>query len=277
MSTTALEIDTPQLCATQLVARPGALPTITFPMTRGVVPAVADIWEYLREPAEFFAVPMPGPDELAVAIAGFVSAAGGGPGPALATVSVTIAESSGAPQVLVSGAAATPARPDAVRIAGAGAVTRTHRRTDPWWRRMAARTTSRGDVDQLQRWLNGLGYVDAVAAGVPLLGALVYQRGDDLVGVENPEPTSILDPTPGLRCAAIGPINGGAERHPRRRRACVWWISPGYEVHPVAEVDGRCFAREHRRATRPFTFLSRGPRSSERTFDPKADFAGHDH
>ena len=237
MSTTALEIDTPQLGATQLVARPGTLPTVTFPMLRDLGTDVAGIWEYLSAPADFFAVPMPGLDELDAAIAGFAATVGSSARPTLAAVSVTIAEAYGAPQILVSGQTVTSVRRDAVRIAGGDSTSPAHHSTDPWWRRMAARTTSRGDLDQLERWLNGRGFADAIAADVPLLGALVVQSGDDVVGVENPEPTSILDQLE--RCGAIsalgriGALPAGAER--------AWWISPRYETHPVAEVDGTSF------------------------------------
>lgn len=230
-------MDTPQLCATQLVARPGSLPTITFPVALGVWPAAADIWEYLRQPADFFAVPMPGLDELAAAITGFAPTVTTGASPSLAAVSVTIAEADGAPQILVSTAAVSPVRRDAVRITGGERVAPLHRSTDPWWRRMAARTTSRGDVDQLERWLNGRGYADAVTVDMPLLGALVFGRGGDVVGVENPEPTSILDQLE--RCGAISTFGRSDARPADAMRA--WWISPRYQTHPVVEIDGTRF------------------------------------
>lgn len=238
MSTTALEIDTPQLCPTQLVAHPGTLPTITFPMIGGRAPDVAGIWQYLCETAEFFAVPTPGFDELATAITGFAVASATGAGPASFAVSVTIAEANGAPQILVSGAAVRSVRPEAVRIAGGDPALPAHRCTDPWWQRMAARTTSRGEVDQLERWLNGRGFADAVTQGVPLLGALVLQVGGDVAGVENPEPTSVLDQLE--QCGAISAL-GRVDACPTEAQR-VWWISPKYEVHAVAEIDGTPFA-----------------------------------
>lgn len=231
MSTTALEVDTPQLSATQLVARPGTLPTVTFPMTgRGSL--VADVWSYLFEAADFFAVPMPARDELAAAIADFSASAELGAGPA--AVTVTIAERDCTPVILVTGSAVTPVRQDAVRIADGDSMSPLHRRTDPWWRRMAARTTSRGDVDRVERWLKVRGFSDAVVQGVPLLGALVVSTGGEVVGIENPEPTSILDQLHGL--GAITAC-GRADTWPADVD-CAWWVSPAYETHPVAEVCG---------------------------------------
>lgn len=192
------------------------------------------IWEYLREPAEFFDVPMPGPDEVSAAIAGFAATVIGGADPQLVAVSVTIAEANGAPQVLVSGTAVQPVRADAVRIGVDDSVPALHRSTDPWWRRMAARTTSRADVDQFERWLNGRGLADCQSGGVPLLGALVVETGGALVGVENPEPTSILDQLE--RCGAISVIDRADSTPTGVQRA--WWISPRYEMHPVAEIGG---------------------------------------
>lgn len=228
---TALEIDTPQLRATQLVARPGTLPTITFPMTRGHSVDVDGLWEYLYQPADFFGVPMPHRDDLAAAIAGLT-------GSALTAVSLTIAEADGLPQILVSGAPVTPVRHLEVRIAGADPMAPTQHVADPWWRRMAARTTSRGEVDQFERWLNGRGYADAVVAHVPVLGALVFDTGSGVVGVENPEPISTLDQLE--RCGAIAKI--GHVDVPPADAERAWWISPRYETHPVVEIDGTRFA-----------------------------------
>jgi hypothetical protein len=233
-SMAALEIDTPQLRATQLVARPGTLPTLVFPVTRSLGPDVDGVWDYLRAPAEFFGVPMPGRDELGhevdVAIAGST-------GPALTAVTVTIAEADGSPQILVSSTPVIPWQHVEVRLAGADPTVSRPHPADPWWRRMAARTTSRGADDQLERWLNGRGYADAVAGVVPLLGAVVFETGSGVVGVENPEPTSVLDQLE--RCGAIATIARADVRPVAAARA--WWISPRYETHPVVEIDGTTF------------------------------------
>lgn len=229
-STTALEIDTPQLSATQLVARPGTLPTVTFPVLRGLGPDLDGICGYLREPAEFFGVPMPGRTELRHALE---MAVAGSTDPTPTAVTVTISEADGAPQILVSRSAA-PARPAAVRISGGDPTAPTPHHTDPWWRRMAARTTSRGDVDRFECWLNGRGYADAVVRGVPVLGALVFETGSGAVGVENPEPTSILDQLE--QCGALVTVARADVPPVAAERA--WWISPRYDMHPVVELDG---------------------------------------
>lgn len=240
MSTTTLEIDTPQLRATQLVARPGAQPSITIPITDSSVPDTGDIWRYLAEPAEFFGVRMPVLADLTAAISVFATTSAVGTGPALVAASVTIAETDGAPQILVTGASVQPIRSEPVLVEGELTARALHRAADPWWRRMAARTTSRGEADQCERWLNGRGLADGLADGLPILGALVFEADGDVVGVENPEPTSVLDQL--VHCGAlagidrVGECRSGAER--------VWWVSPRYETHPVAELDGIRFTVE---------------------------------
>ena len=237
-SVTALETDTQLLCATQLSTRPGTLPTVTIPMAGGRLPDADRLWRYLREPAEFFGIPMPGPGDLTAAVAEFAAAIWDGTGPALVAMTVTIVAADGGPRILVSGEAVQPLRSDPVRVDGACSAPHAHRATDPWWRRMAARTTSRGELDQRERWLNGLGTVDALSDGEPLLGALVFEGPGGVVGVENPEPTSVLDQL--AQCGLIEEIRrvpaplDDAER--------VWWVSPRYETHPVAELGGRRFS-----------------------------------
>ena len=206
---------------------------MTFPMVGDRLPDPAALWDYLREPAEFFAVPMPRPDELVSAISDFVATSP--PSAGARAVSVTIGDVDGAPQILVSGVTVTPFRSAAVRVANADPVSPPHASTDPWWRRMAARTTSRAHVDQLERWLEGRGFADGVVTGVPLLGALVVGTGDDVVGVENPEPTSILRQL--THCGAVSVIAEVDACPPDVTRA--WWVSPRFETHPVVELAGR--------------------------------------
>jgi hypothetical protein len=229
-SVTAQETDTRQVCATQLITRPGTLPAITIPMTGGCPPDADHVWAYLQEPAEFFGVAMPGRLELTAALSDFAETVGS----ALVATTVTIVEVAGAPRIAVAGTAVQPLRAEAVRIAPDESVPHLHRASDPWWRRMAARTTSRGELDQRERWLNGLGFADALSDGEPILGALVFETPGGVVAVENPEPTSVLDQL--ARCGAMTPttmvstLPADAER--------VWWVSPRYETHPVAELAG---------------------------------------
>ena len=156
----------------------------------------------------------------------------------MVAASVTISDADGEPTIVVSSSAVQPLRRDAVRIAGDESVPQAHDANDPWWRRMAARTTSRGELDQRERWLNGRGYADGLSDGLPLLGALLFETSDGVVGVENPEPTSLLDQL--ARCGVIAPIRRVSASPSDARH--VWWVSPRYETHPVVELDGTRFA-----------------------------------
>jgi hypothetical protein len=231
-SVTTLETDTQVLCATTLIARPGTWPTLTIPMAGGRPPDAGYVWRYLRDPAEFFGIAMPSPAELAAALAEFAEAQ-----PDFVATTVTIVEADGSPQILVAGTAVRPLRSDPVRLIGDESVPHAHRATDPWWRRMAARTTSRGELDQRERWLNGRGYVDALTSGEPMLGALVFETSGGVVGVENPEPTSVLDQL--ARCDLIDEID--LVPAPPTDAWLVWWVSPRFETHPVAELAGTRF------------------------------------
>jgi hypothetical protein len=229
------EIDTPLIPAMQVIARLGTDPTITVPMVAGTEPDVEGIWRYLSEPAEFFDVPMPDREALHSALAGFARGLDGRHG-GLIAATVTLVEVDGRPDFVVTGSIVDRIRQASVRIAGCDDGLPTPRPTDPLWLRMAARTTSRGGVDQIQRWLSEGGYVDAVPAatlaGAPLLGALVFDAAAELVGVENPEPTSVLDQLE--RCGAVTGVRRVGERPDRADRA--WWISPNFETHPVASI-----------------------------------------
>lgn len=205
---------------------------MTIPVVSGVPVDVDAVWRYLREPAEFFEVPMPERAELAAALSEYFATVGNQRGPALALVNVTIGD--GEARILLSGTPVRPTRADAVRIAVDDSVIRAHRATDPSWRVMAARTTSRGEVDQLERTLDAAGYADVTSDGVPHLGALVFAVDQGFVAVENPVPTSVLDQLE--RCGAISAI-ARVDRSPVDA-AHAWWISPRYETHPVAEIGG---------------------------------------
>jgi hypothetical protein len=230
-SATALETDASQLRAAQLVSRPGTLPTVTIPMAAGRLPDVDELWRHLAEPAEFFGLAMPRPAELARVLSGVRHRS-----PVATTV--TIVEDDGATRFAASAVTVAPWQPDAVRLAG-DAVPQAHRAADPWWRRMAARTTSKGELDQRARWLAAHGYADAVSEGQPVLGALVFQTTHGLLAVENPEPTSVLDQL--MRSGAITALDFAPACPAVFER--VWWVSPHYQTHPVAELDGtRCHA-----------------------------------
>jgi hypothetical protein len=112
---------------------------------------------------------------------------------------------------------------------------------DPRWQRMAARTTSRGEVDQLRRWLNDKGFVDLVhrrgrsSIDSPALGALVFDRPGHLIALENPCPVSVL----GLmaRCGAVpSELASGPTEFVRLEASSAWWISPSFDVHPVEQI-----------------------------------------
>jgi hypothetical protein len=217
----------------------GSHPTITIPMFAGTVPDVDGIWRYLAEPADYFDVPMADRESLRAAFIRFGGAARGR-GRALIAATVTLLEIDGRPDFVVTGRVVDPVSSTEVRVAGCDAALEAPR-TGPDWLRMAARTTSRGAVDQIQRWLNGGGYADAVPAGTfagaPLLGALVFDTAGALVGIDNPEPTSILDQLE--RCGITSGIRRADERPARVDRA--WWISPDFETHPVLSIDDTLF------------------------------------
>ena len=233
------EIDTPLIPVTQVIARLGSQPSITVPMVAGAVPDVDGIWRYLNEPAEFFDVPMPDREALHAALSRFASATAGRGSVISATV--TLVEIDHRPDFVVTGTVVDPVGSSAVRIAGCDPGPQVAQATDPLWLRMAARTTSRAAVDQIQRWLNDGGYADGVPAGTlagaPLLGALVFDTAAGPVGIDNPEPTSILDLLD--RCGVTAGIRRVDVRPASADRA--WWISPSFQTHPVASIDDAVF------------------------------------
>jgi hypothetical protein len=224
----------------QVIARMGSHPTITLPMFAGTVPDVERVWRYLADPADYFDLPIADRESLRAAFRRFTGAARTRDR-ALIAATVTLLEIDGRPDFVVTGRVVDPVRSTEVRVAGCDAALEAPHITDPDWLRMAARTTSRGAVDQIQRWLNGDGYADAVPtgtfAGAPLLGALVFDTAGALVGIDNPEPTSILDQLE--RCGVTSDIRRADERPPRADRA--WWISPDFETHPVLSIDDTLF------------------------------------
>jgi hypothetical protein len=228
------EIDTPLIPPMQVIERLGTHPTITVPIVVGDAPDVDGIWRYLKEPADFFGVPTPDPDALRIALARFAGIVAIGRDRAMVAATMTLLEIDGQPDVVVTGSVVHPVHPTAVRIARRDAAAPVHRATDPVWLRMAARTTSRGTVDQIQRWCHGGGYADVVptAAGAPLLGALVFDTATGVVGIENPEPTSVLDQL--ARCGVVGDVRRVDECPARADRA--WWVSPAFETHPVVSI-----------------------------------------
>jgi hypothetical protein len=232
------EIRHPIFAATQVMAHPGTSPTVSLPVVNTRSPDVDALWAYLAEPAEFFGFAMPAPEVLEDAIAGFVDAVRSEAGPTIFSLCVTIAELEGSAQFVITGSEVHFLRPEAVRIDECDVAFPLTRSTDPSWRRMAARTTSRAEEDRLRRWLEDGGHADGVAHGVPFLGALIFEDGADVSGVDNVEPTSIL--TQLQDCGAVGAIRR-TERHPVDAER-VWWISPGYEVHPVAAIGARSYA-----------------------------------
>lgn len=229
-SATALEADAHHVRATQLITRPGTLPAVTIPIADGRWPDDDGIWSYLRGPAEFFGIDMPDPTAVAAALAEFAATV-----PAtFVAATVVIVETDGGSDVVVSGSPVQPLQSAPVAIVADDSVPPAHRASDPWWRRMAARTTSRAEVDQRERWLNGRGYADALSDGVPVLGALVVETPRGVVGVENPEPTSVLDQL--AACGWTAPITRAAAVPADAVRA--WWVSPRFDTHPVAELAG---------------------------------------
>lgn len=232
------EIDTPLIPVTQVIARLGTNPTITVPMVAGRLPDVDGIWRYLQEPADFFDVPTPDRAALRTALTRF---GGETTGRTVIAVTVTSLEIDGRPDFLVTGTVVDAFLPNAVRVAGCDPDLPVPRSTDPQWLRMAARTASRGAIDQIQRWLNYGGYADGVPratpVGAPLLGALVFDTTGGLVGIDDPEPTSVLDQLE--RCALVSGVRRVDEHPTHADRA--WWISPNFATHPVSSIDGTHF------------------------------------
>jgi hypothetical protein len=87
-------------------------------------------------------------------------------------------------------------RSTAVRLLGCDAALQGPSATDPVWLQMAARDEprrGRSDPAVVERRRLRRRRACGNASGTPLLGALVFETAGTLVGIDNPEPTSILD------------------------------------------------------------------------------------
>jgi hypothetical protein len=253
--------DDPLISITTIVTNLGSHPVVTFPLITGENPDVDWAWDYLEEPADFFGMRMPPRDELRSAYERFETSASAGTGHLLLAVTIMLIEAHGRPQFVITGAPVRSFNPTPVRIAVTSDVPwPAPNAVDPQWRRMAARTTSRGDVDQLRRWLDGNGFADLVhrregsSIGSPALGALVFDHAGRLTGLDDPYPVSVL----GLmeRCGAvrIGMATGQTEFAGFLDASSVWWISPFFEVHPVEQIGDAHYEVE---IGLPPTFLGR--------------------
>lgn len=235
------QTDDPLISVTTILASLGSHPAVTIPLISGEMPDTSWVWDYLEEAAEFFGMTPPSRGEWRSAWEGFAGSVAAGSGQPLVAVTIMLIEANGQPQFVITGVPVRRFAPTPVRIAVTSDVSwSVPSATDPWWRRMAARTTSRGDIDQLQRWCTGNGVVDVVnrqtesSIGPPVLGALVVDDGNRLTGLDNPNPVSTL----GLlkRYGGAATTIGQAESVIPEPTASAWWISPLFEVHPVELV-----------------------------------------
>lgn len=209
-------------------------------MVGTAAPDVDELWAHLAEPAALLGVGMPSPAELAGVLDAFAVARG----PVAAITAVTLSVVAGESRFVVTasnsrGYSSVPVRIDRCDVDAPLTVPE-----DPHWRRMAARTTSRADRDQLARWLAGRGCADAVStrgAPVPFLGALVFEcgAGDSagFVGLENPEPTSVL--TQLTQCGVVRGVRRVTDAPVGTGR--VWWFSPAFALSPVSAIGGTSY------------------------------------
>ena len=211
-----------------------------LPVVRGTRPDVDAVWRYLAEPAEFFGVPMPGRADLQTSLTEGIAVADGHRGSGVLAVTVTLFAVGGGTRTHVLADVVAPWRSTPVRIAVLDAPVGGPGAGSPHWQRMAARTTSRAASDRLHRRLADDGYADAVPSatdGTPFLGALVFDTPRGLVGLDRSEPASILD-----QLAGAGLVVGVTRVEERPADAtAAWWISPGFETHPVACIDGTTY------------------------------------
>lgn len=238
MSTPALGVVSSavtELPPTYVVAHPGTSPTLTVPVVGGRDADLTKGWAVLAETASFFGTPMPDLRELEHAYAEYGRHADG-----VTAVKVTVVTVGDAARFVITGTPVPAPDGSPVRIDVCDAASPLARSGDPVWRRMAGRTTSRGEADQLDRWLQGRGFVDAVPAdhGPPFLGALVFACGDDIGGLDDTEPASPLDQL--QRAGVIAGIRRLDGRPATADR--VWWISPLYAVHPVEALGTATYA-----------------------------------
>ncbi len=224
-------LDVVAIAPAELVGRLGAYPTVTVPIYEGRTVDMARLWQYLAEPTDYFGLTMPARADLDAALASLST------GPGLVAATVTITDGG---RCAVTGTPTQVYAPDPVRIGWRDSDWTPPAATDEQWLRLAARTTSLGTVDLLLRRLAEQDCVDGIAPGPdvtpPVAGALVLDVGAELVGVENPEPVSILDQL--QACGVARPVARrdvvpvGAVHH-------AWWISPQYRTQPVAQLGDR--------------------------------------
>jgi hypothetical protein len=229
------------LTASQLVTRLGCYPTLTFPIYRKDIVEVTPLWEFLREPADFFGLPVPSVSDLRDAVARFTDALGDWPDGQVIAATVTLIDVDGG-RFLVSGSADVPVAAEPVRIGLLDSGWTKPTGADAYWLRMAARTTSLGAVDHLLGRLRQLECVDGIPPGpevtAPLAGALVVDTGESLVGLVATEPVSILDQLE--NCGLLRPdvvVRRSSVAVADSHRA--WWICPQYRTHPVAQIGER--------------------------------------
>lgn len=251
----------PIISVTTIIANLGSHPTVTMPVFTGETPDVNWTWNYLHEPADFFGMTMPTREELRSAYERFNARSAEGSERSLLAVTVMLIEVNGRPQFVLTGVHAQRFDPTPVRLAvGSDATWPTPSAADPVWRRMAARTASRGDVDQLRRWLNGNGFADIVnrregsMIGPPAMGTLIFDDGSRPIGLDNPVPTSPIELM--QRCGALdaGISTEHDEIDASGPVSAAWWISPLFGVHPVDQIGDEHYAVE---VGVPPTFLGR--------------------
>jgi hypothetical protein len=238
------QADDPLISLTTIVANLGSHPAVTVPLITGEMPDVNWTWDYLEEPADFFGIAMPAKADLRSACERFAaSATAGMAGHSLLAVTIMLIEANGRVQFVITGVPTRCLDPTPVRIAvSSDAPWCAPTATDPVWRRMSACTTSKGDVDQLRRWLNGNCFVDLVnrqgeaLIGPPALGALVFDTGSRLIGLENSCPTSILELMARSGVMHAGMVTGHSEFAGFEQVRSAWWISPRFGVHPVEQI-----------------------------------------
>lgn len=234
------EIDTPLLPVTQVITHLGTNPMSTMPVVVGVEPDVHGAWRRLAEVADFFGIAMPELDDFRMAVLEQLTVSR--PVGTVLAVTVTVFDVDGRSRVVVASEPVECVRSAPVRIGRCDAVGLVPRSADPVWRRMAGRTTSRGHLDQFQRWLADQGWVDAVPvavphaepSGAPYLGALVVETDAGVFGIEDPEPASLLDQL--AACGVIAHVERTGRVPADVTRA--WWVSPRFLIHPVADLDG---------------------------------------
>lgn len=231
----------PLVTAPVLVAGLGTHPALTVPLVCGREADADHIWRLLDETARFYGVDIPPVGALGVTLQSFLAETAARHGIVALAARVLVVEVHGRMQFVVSGSVIEPNRPDPVALAG------TPERDPgplPYWRRMAARTTSAADTDLTERDLRAAGYADevSVAGGVvgqPRLGALIVETAEGTVGVGEERLTL-------LRSAGLADVPSVSDRPVAISGATrAWWVSPRFETHPVSAVGATRFEVQH--------------------------------